>query len=1280
MARFSLTCLSLLLLLFLVISAESTETGAKPRRRMKRNWLPPPAKLVENTDYTQKTVAKIRSDKDRQYKVEYYLRGKGADEPPYNLFKVDHVTGLVSITSTLDWETHPSFHLRGIARYLNGTEAEDEVPLIFTVVDQNDNAPTLETHYGNVTESSKKGTYVMQITAKDKDDPDTPNAEIAYSIISQEPPLNGHMFRIGKKTGKLYVKEPNLDREKYDFYKLVIQVTDMGGEPGGLTGTGTVEIKVLDINDNIPTLEKSEYDGTVEENVANVVVMKIKALDNDEKFTDNWLAVFKIDKGNENQLFSIETDNKTNEGILKLVKAVDFEEVQNLELGLVIRNVAPFVKGGPVSMDVGVQIGEGDGKGAGLGAGAGAGAGAGVGADLGVDLDVDLGAGLDLGLDLNVDLDADLDADLDGDLGLDAELGPGVGLKPNLGIKPAGGLKPNLGVKPGAGPGAGPGPGPGVGIGLKPNMPNMPGKLRPGPKKNPDEPKSYPIKIAVKNVPEGPAFIPTIKEVPVSEDKNDLPENGVITVFAAVDPDTKKPAEDVSYAKGLDPDNWFTIDEKTAEIKLNKVPDRESPFLVNGVYTAKILAINKDMPPKTATGTIAIKVADSNDHCPTLTSTHSSLCSDKKTVFVTAFDEDADPNAAPFFFNIVPEGTRGSWEVEVVNETTVALHSKESLWPGVYELQLEVKDAQNLSCPTTEVFTVDVCTCEGVEDCSLKMDRMKSKKTEVSAGVIGLPLMALCLLLLVPCFLLLCQCGGAGKVFSDQFSQLPFETTEHLIAYHTEGKGEDKELPLHSVPVGSPKNPDAMGFLNFNSMSSTNTNVAFMQAVKGSANMFGEGTGFLETENSQGFLREDMLHDSSTFGMQAFMQDTATLDEDMALPEDFLANYYSQKSMCDFPVKDTLLEFEEEGRGSPANSVGCCSLLDSDTDLEFLNDLGEKFKILAEICSPSSITVRSSVTQRSTGVLRTTSEVIEPVLKPEVKSVVVRKQSGINTEKSVSSAKTFTSSSSKVRGASSSMRLPHRSRISNTGRSSDVSISSDLGYSSDLSCSSEIGRSSGLRRSATLHYPAQRVVLQQPLYYTTNTMLQPMQYMMAPNPQNTVMLENWSGGSNLSGLVLINGSQGPSGPLISGGLDSLSGVVTSSTESFVNLQSPVSPTVLLSGPPGPGHVSGSAESWGLMAPNSNGPSGPLISGGPDSLSGVVASSTESFVNLQSPVSPTVLLSGPPGPGHVSGSAESWGLMAPNSGGSFMLVSNNSLEAQEIPGPSQGILSREANLE
>ncbi len=46
------------------------------------------------------------------------------------------------------------------------------------------------------------------------------------------------------------------------------------------------------------------------------------------------------------------------------------------------------------------------------------------------------------------------------------------------------------------------------------------------------------------------------------------------------------------YAKGSDPDNWLTIDPETAEIKLNKMPDRESPFLVNGTYMAKVLCIS----------------------------------------------------------------------------------------------------------------------------------------------------------------------------------------------------------------------------------------------------------------------------------------------------------------------------------------------------------------------------------------------------------------------------------------------------------------------------------------------------------------------------------------------------------------------------------------------------------------------------------------------------------------------------------------------------------------
>lgn len=47
-------------------------------------------------------------------------------------------------------------------------------------------------------------------------------------------------------------------QQTIDFYRLVIQGVDLGGAAGGLTGSGTVEIRVLDINDNIPTLEQPE--------------------------------------------------------------------------------------------------------------------------------------------------------------------------------------------------------------------------------------------------------------------------------------------------------------------------------------------------------------------------------------------------------------------------------------------------------------------------------------------------------------------------------------------------------------------------------------------------------------------------------------------------------------------------------------------------------------------------------------------------------------------------------------------------------------------------------------------------------------------------------------------------------------------------------------------------------------------------------------------------------------------------------------------------------------
>lgn len=117
-----------------------------------------------------------------------------------------------------------------------------------------------------------------------------------------------------------------------------------------------------------------QYEVGVDENTANVEVLRIKVLDKDLEQTDNWLADFEIASGNEDGTFSIETDPKTNEGVLILrkvestfkfcliplsqryyhytcvfynvfvcfMKEVDFEQVSNMQLGVVVRNKASF--------------------------------------------------------------------------------------------------------------------------------------------------------------------------------------------------------------------------------------------------------------------------------------------------------------------------------------------------------------------------------------------------------------------------------------------------------------------------------------------------------------------------------------------------------------------------------------------------------------------------------------------------------------------------------------------------------------------------------------------------------------------------------------------------------------------------------------------------------------------------------------------------------------------------------------------------------------------------
>lgn len=74
-----------------------------------------------------------------------------------------------------------------------------------------------------------------------------------------------------------------------------------------------------------------QYKAKVQENQENVLVTRIPVEDKDLVNTSNWKALFEVTKGNESGQFRMETDPKTNEGLLYVIKVNVFKEIVSRE-------------------------------------------------------------------------------------------------------------------------------------------------------------------------------------------------------------------------------------------------------------------------------------------------------------------------------------------------------------------------------------------------------------------------------------------------------------------------------------------------------------------------------------------------------------------------------------------------------------------------------------------------------------------------------------------------------------------------------------------------------------------------------------------------------------------------------------------------------------------------------------------------------------------------------------------------------------------------------------
>ncbi|XP_026802562.3 cadherin-15 [Pangasianodon hypophthalmus] len=314
--------------------------------RVKRDWIIPPIRVSENSKQVPEYLVQIKSDKVFTGEVIYKLEGPGVDQEPKDLFEIDDKTGWIKSKKPLDRETHKSFTLKAFALSPSGERLENPTTIEIYVLDQNDNRPTFikEEFIGSVPEFSIPGTSVLTVSATDADDPNTDNAVLSYSITAQEsfPPfsINKTMFGINNVTGVIYTRDVGLDRDVVQSFRLTLQVADMSGM--GLTSTGRAIIHISDINNHAPQFNPNTYTMFAMENKVGEDVGRVNATDKDEKNGENWRITYSIIKGDSSGNFAIRTDRVTNQGIISVLKPLDFESRAEYQLTVRAENEVPL--------------------------------------------------------------------------------------------------------------------------------------------------------------------------------------------------------------------------------------------------------------------------------------------------------------------------------------------------------------------------------------------------------------------------------------------------------------------------------------------------------------------------------------------------------------------------------------------------------------------------------------------------------------------------------------------------------------------------------------------------------------------------------------------------------------------------------------------------------------------------------------------------------------------------------------------------------------------------
>ncbi|XP_046724878.1 cadherin-like protein 26 isoform X2 [Silurus meridionalis] len=269
---------------------------------------------------------------ERKYLVRFFLTGPGIDKDPQDVLSINARTGQVFVHKKFKFEARDQNH-----------KLDTNLGVEVKILDINDHAPVFtQNHYETtLTESVPQDSLVIRVSASDKDEPTSPNGTFNFLIDSVTPKTDNVEFYIKQNNtiGNIYFKGC-LDYEKAQKYTLLIKATD-NGDKIQLSSTCTVVLNIIDKNNHLPEITGQTGPRRIKERESGVEVLRLHVTDKDSSHSPAWRAKFTLygDPGNN---FKIQTDPKTNEGILTVIKAMDYEENALRNMTISVENEEPY--------------------------------------------------------------------------------------------------------------------------------------------------------------------------------------------------------------------------------------------------------------------------------------------------------------------------------------------------------------------------------------------------------------------------------------------------------------------------------------------------------------------------------------------------------------------------------------------------------------------------------------------------------------------------------------------------------------------------------------------------------------------------------------------------------------------------------------------------------------------------------------------------------------------------------------------------------------------------